>query len=296
VTLFRGTVDGKRRSTSGSRGSASSSTTPHDIVPAATTAGLEPKERFRRRFVRHRRQALSTAGRRAYEITGSPVPIGPGDALADVQSCDLMSCAISLLPNTSAAGGRRFRLPRVGGGGSSTSGRGSVSAVHRDVFSHQQRATEYLRRVLYGLPSRPNGVLYFWAYTRTQIVHVHVQTQPHGVPACQVPFRRSPPPDAVRNAGPAQGWRYDAASGWLLLRAHFAGPRDPDARRFRLSRRKLVSCPRQSRQRRRLPEIPKVEHVASSCAGILRRPIDWQSDLVRGQLRAPVPVHASSPQ
>ena len=233
VLFFKGTVNGNSKIYKWAPGDppvlASSNRT--DIVPGGDDAPVwNPTERRGGdSSVINGKLFFTAAGGGAYEIdASSPVPIGPGDALANIQGegdrIVQYQGAYYLVPfNATVVDGIVYEGPGGGGVQYIREGYPIGSSPTVQYFPISSTSNQYLRACsLYGdFRLVADGVQYFWAYNPGTDLCTYMSTTPShtAFPGFEVPFPAlASSQTEFGTAGPAQGWRYDAASGWLLMR------------------------------------------------------------------------------
>ena len=298
VLFFKGTVNGNSKIYKWAPGDppvlANSNRT--DIVPGGDDAPVwNPTElRGGDSSVINGKLFFTAAGGGAYEIdASSPVPIGPGDALANIQGegdrIVQYQFAYYLVPfNATVVDGIVYDGPGGGGGvhyirqGYPIGGSPTVK-----YFPISSAATQYLRAcTLYGdFRFAANGVQYFWAYNPDTDLCTYMSTTPSHTtfPGFEVPFPALATSQTdFGTTGPAQGWRYDAASGWLLMRGGLSPVRAIlTAKSFAYRDGELVLLSPSKVGNDDIPGVPLAGTSSlfvngDNCGGV----VDWQTGMV----------------
>jgi len=298
VLFFRGAVDGKTKIYKWAPGDppvlANHNRT--DIVPGGDDAPFwSPKERRGDdSSVINGKLLFIAAGGGAYEIDASaPVPIGAGDALADVQgSGDRIvqhELAYYRVPfDSTVVDGIVYEGPffsdDIDGIPHGYPVGGSPTGTY---FPINRTGTELVRPcTLYGdLRFVANGVQYFWAYNPLTDLCTYLSTTPShtAYPGYRVPFPAlATSQTPFGTAGPAHPWRYDAASGWLLMRGGLSPVRAiHTAKAFAYRDGKLVLLSPSKVGNDDFAGVPRAGATSlfvngDSCGGVL----DWQTGMV----------------
>jgi hypothetical protein len=268
-----------------------------DIVPGGDDdPRWNPKERYGEdSSVIDGKLFFTAADGGAYRIdASSPVPLNAGDALTGLQGsggriAKYQGAYYRVDFGASVADGMAYGAPSGGGGGGVAYIRqgfplgGSPTATYLPI---NRTGNQYLRGcTLYGdLRLVANGVHYFWAYNpATDLCTYMATTATHtAYPGYVVPFPALATSQTEFGTwGPAQGWRYDAASGWLLMRGGLSPVRAiATAKSFAYRDGELVLLSPTVVGNDTIPGVPRVGTKSifvngNNCGGV----IDWQTNM-----------------
>ncbi len=171
---------------------------------------------------------FTAADGNAYQISASSPVLHAGDALTGVQGSGdrvlLYQGNYYRAPfGTSVIDGIVYTSPGIHGVPLGYPITGSLTGT----YFPRSRSGDLLKVCsLYGDPRLvANGVMYFWAYIPGTALCTYMATTPAhtAYPGYVVPFPAlATSQTEFGTAGPAQGWRYDNASGWLFIRGGFS--------------------------------------------------------------------------
>lgn len=261
-----------------------------DIVPGGDDAPVwNPKERFGEdSSVINGKLYFTAADGNAYQISASSPVLHAGDALPGVQgSGDRIvqyQGAFYRVPfGTTTVDGIVYRSPSISGIQQGYPITGSPTGT----YFPRSRSGDLLRVcTLYGdIRLLANGVQYFWAYIPgTDLCSYMATTPAHTTyPNYVVPFPAlATSQTAFGTAGPAQQWRYDAASGWLLMRGGLSPVRAIEtAKSFAYRDGQLVLLSPTVVGNDTIPGVPRAGTTSlfvngDNCGGVL----DWQTSRV----------------